>query len=56
MTRLEANRQIIQRISEYVEEFPDQRFHQVLQNMNIEHPGTDEFYVESEETLNSIVK
>lgn len=36
MTRQEANRQIIQILSQYIEENPDIRFHQALHNLNLE--------------------
>ena len=35
-----------------IDKYPDQRFHQILQNLGIENPnGEDPFYEESEETL-----
>ena len=55
MTRIEANREILKRISEIVERFPDWRFHQILQNMGIENVGADKFYEESVDTLDGIV-
>lgn len=54
MSRLEANRAIVARIAAAVEENPDWRFHQILQNMAIERPGFDQWYEESELTLNTI--
>jgi len=35
MTRQEANRDIIKKISEYNERYPDMRFHQILYNLDI---------------------
>ena len=54
MTRQEANRQILELVGKAVEEFPDWRFHQILQNIGAEMPGTDQWYDESVETLNNI--
>lgn len=54
MTRLEANRKILEKISEIVETQPDWRFHQILQNMGIESPGCDQWYDESSRTLEDI--
>ena len=56
MTRLEANRLIVERIKETVEEFPDWRFHQMLQNIGVEKPAIDQWYEESDETLCNIKK
>ena len=54
MTRLEANRSIVNLIKETVEKYPDLRFHQILQNIGVEKPGTDQWYEESIETLCNI--
>lgn len=54
MTRLEANRRILELLKEAVETWPDWRFHQILQNLNIEETGVDKWYEESEKTLNTI--
>ena len=54
MTRLEANRSIVNLIKETIEEYPDWRFHQILQNIGVEKPGTDQWYEESTETLRNI--
>ena len=54
MTRLEANRKILELLKEAVETWPDWRFHQILQNLNIEETGVDKWYEESERTLNTI--
>ena len=56
MTRQEANRKIVELVAKAVEEFPDWRFHQILQNMGIEEPHDDQWYEESSETLSSIKK
>lgn len=54
MTRLEANRLIVNLIKETVEAYPDWRFHQILQNLEVEKPETDQWYEESTETLCNI--
>ena len=54
MTRLEANRSILKELSELVEKHPDWRFHQILMNFDIETPGQDKFYEESNETLHGL--
>ena len=54
MTRLEANRSIVNLIKETVEAYPDWRFHQSLQNLEVEKPGIDQWYEESTETLCNI--
>ena len=54
MTRLEANRKILELLKEAVETWPDWRFHQILQNLNIEDTGVDKWYEESEKTLNTM--
>lgn len=52
-SRLEANRAIVGKIAEAVEEFPDWRFHQIMQNLGLEPGGSDgdPFYEESARTL-----
>ena len=52
--RQEANRKIVELVAKAVEEFPDWRFHQILQNLGAESPGEDQWHEESEETLSSI--
>lgn len=52
--RLEANRAIIAKLAELVEKNPDWRFHQLLQNAGVEKPLKDQFYEESEQTLQSL--
>lgn len=53
--RQEANRTILNLLSEAVEKNPDLRFHQLLQSLGIEIPHTDQFYEESSKTLESLV-
>ena len=50
MTRQEANRELVRRISEMVEMYPDLRFHQLLMINGISD-GTDKFNEESVTTL-----
>lgn len=60
MTRQEANRKIVNLLSAAVEQHPDWRFHQILQNLFInlrvvpEFRCLDQFHEESEETLNRV--
>jgi hypothetical protein len=54
MNRLEANRAILAKLSNVVENFSQWRFHQILMNVGIEVPGEDKFYEESEETLKKL--
>ena len=54
MTRLEANRLIVDHIKATVEACPDWRFHQILQNIGVEHPGWDKWFEESEDTLRNV--
>ena len=54
ITRLEANRLIVEHIKVAVEACPDWRFHQILQNIGVEQPATDQWYEESEDTLKNI--
>ena len=49
--RQEANREILELVKQSIEEHPDWRFHQILQNMGIEEPHNDQWHEESEETL-----
>ena len=44
MTRLEANRLIVNLIKETVEAYPDSRCHLILQNLGVEKPGTDQWH------------
>lgn len=65
MNRQEANRKILSILSDTVDQHPDWRFHQILQNLYInlkdtndgvvsENKCLDQFYEESEETLKRI--
>ena len=54
-TRLEANRKILELLAQALEKNPDLRFHQILQNLGIEIPHTDQFYEESSKTLGNMV-
>ena len=56
MIRQEANKKILELVGKAIEEFPDWRFHQILQNMGIEQPAIDQWYEESDETLCNIKK
>lgn len=52
MTRLEANRLIIVKLSKAVEALPQWRFQQILHNFEvIDQEGRDRFFEESVETL-----
>lgn len=53
-TRLEANRKILELLTQALEKNPDLRFHQLLQNLGIEVPYTDQFYEESTKTLETL--
>ena len=53
MTRLEANIKILNIVEQLVHEFPDMRFIQLLTVVDA-ILGTDQFYEESEVTLNRI--
>ena len=50
-SRQEVNRKILELLAQAVEKNPDLRFHQLLQNLGIEVPHTDQFYEESTKTL-----
>ena len=60
MTRQAANHEILNKLYAVVEQHPDWRFHQILQNLHInlrdvtEFKCLDQFYEESEETLERI--
>ena len=53
-TRQDANRQILEEIHKFVEEHPDWRFHQILQNIGVEKPHEDQWYEESTDTLRNM--
>lgn len=54
MTRLDANRRILQKLEKAVERFPDWRFHQILQNCGAESSSRDNFFDESSDILASM--
>ena len=54
-SRLIINRLIINEISKFIEKYPDLRFCQALDDLNIVQTG-DYFYTESEETYKSITQ
>lgn len=55
MSRIEANRKIIAKLSVIVEQCPDWRFQQILQNAGISSRfGEDLWYEESEKTLQKL--
>ena len=54
MTRLEANKKIIEAVSKAVEMFPDWRFHQILQNIGCVVLDVDQWHEEPEDTLERI--
>lgn len=65
MSRLNANRQIVQTLTALVEAFPDMRFHQLLVNADViktdphsEGPPTvrNEYHVESTEILSRMLQ
>jgi hypothetical protein len=60
MTRQAANYEILNKLYAIVEQHPDWRFHQILQNLDVnlrdvtEFKCLDQFYEESEETLERV--
>lgn len=57
MTRQKANREILKVLSTLVEQFPDQRFGQILCNYVIpEYRDKDPFFTESEITLQGVLE
>lgn len=62
MTRLEANREILRVLSDFLEKNPDQRFGQALINLNIlqrdycrdDFHVTDCVFIESNDTLRTM--
>lgn len=54
--RHECNQKILTELSDLVEKHPDWRFHQILMNYDIEIPGEDKFYEESNETLKKLME
>ena len=51
MTRYQANKQILEKLTKLVEKYPDWRFNQILSNTDVVLEGQDMFYDESTETL-----
>lgn len=55
-TRQKCNKELVAIISDFVNECPDWRFHQILQNIGITtRSGGDMFYEESSETLERVL-
>lgn len=53
MTRLEANREILKKLSRAAEAFPAMRLVQLLDSLDVIESG-DQFYDESEDSLESL--
>lgn len=54
--RYESNQRIVEILSELVEKFPQWRFQQILQNVDIApRDGEDLFYEESYDTLTTLI-
>jgi hypothetical protein len=49
--RLKSNLKIIEILTDLANQNPDWRFHQLLQNLEVESVGEDRFYEESNMTL-----
>ena len=54
MTRLEANIKILNIIKQLACMFPDMRFNQLLSNIQVVLEDKDQFYEESEKTLDRL--
>ena len=54
MTRLEANIKILNIVEQLACMFPDMRFNQLLINTQVVLEGKDQFYEESENTLDRL--
>lgn len=54
LSRHEANCLIMVKLQRMIDRYPDQRFHQILQNIGIEDPRNDQYYEESADTLETI--
>ena len=54
--RNECNNKIILRLSEYVNKYPEIRFLQALYNLDIVKVNEDQWYEESQDTLENMVK
>ena len=55
MTRQEANRLILENIAKTIEDWPEWRFHQILQHLGIEDRDRDQWFDESTETLKDMI-
>lgn len=54
--RYESNQRIVEILSELVEKFPQWRFQQILQNVDVaSRNGEDLFYEESYDTLTALI-
>lgn len=56
LSRYQANCLIMAKLQRLIDRYPNQRFHQILQNIGVEDPGNDQFYEESADTLMTISK
>lgn len=54
LSRYQTNCLIMAKLQRLIDRYPDQRFHQILQNIGVEDPGHDQFYEESTDTLETI--
>ena len=54
LSRHQANCLIMAKLQRLIDRYPDQRFHQILQNIGVEDPEKDQFYEESADTLETI--
>ena len=54
LSRYQANCLIMAKLQRLIDRYPDQRFHQILQNIGVEDHGHDQFYEESTDTLETI--
>ena len=53
--RLEVNKEILMILESYLEKYPDMRFGQALLNLGVMDLDSDEFYTESEVTLQNML-
>lgn len=49
--RQSANREIVAKLAEMVEQWPEARFHQILHALEMDESNRDKFYDESVDTL-----
>ena len=54
--RYQANCLILAKLQRAIDKNPDMRFHQIMQNIGIESPAEDQWYEESEVTLDNITE